>query len=336
VADVTGHTNFVEGIDFSANGSAVATWGRDGTVRISKSNTGRLLAVLGGHPRRITGVAFDGMNRRVATASVDHKVRIFDAEYQPFLPLLIKLDEPLTGLDHDHGRLLVRGGSGRTYVLTPSGGLLNTRARARLTARSDDGSVVATVRGRVIDIRHKGRSERRVGTRVSDIAVSPDGRFAAAATGKNVLLWIASTNKWRPLRMHTKAVTSVDFSPDGETLLTGSRDDYVVKWATATRRAVESATPHLGDIKDVAYSPDSRWIVTAGPTTAGLLKAEGLETLFLLRGDDAPVMGAAIDARQRIFTVGLDGTVRRYLCRICGDLDDLRRVARERLKRFHD
>jgi len=118
-----------------------------------------------------------------------------------------------------------------------------------------------------------GEASHMTQARVGDVAVSPDGRYVAAAVGKEAILWDAATGDRHRLRRHAKPITSLAFSYDGEGLVTGSRDDSVIKWRTATGKVALRETPQFGDIKDVSYSPDGRWVVTAGPITAALLDA---------------------------------------------------------------
>jgi WD40 repeat protein len=239
----------------------------------------------------------------------------------------------ITDVDFVDKRLLVRGRSGNTYVVDPANGrVLRTRGRAPLTARSADGRVAVVARGRIAEIRRGGRRDRiAAGARIADVAVSRDGGYVAAAAGDDAILWTAADGGKR-LRGHQKPVTSVAFSTDGERLLTGSLDDRVIEWRTATREPVQSVAPQSGPINDVAFSRNERWIVSSGPQTAALLSGLDLSRIFLLQGHLDRVTGAAFDGAGRyIFTVSRDRTVRKYRCQICGDLDDLKAFAERRL-----
>ena len=54
----------------------------------------------------------------------------------------------------------------------------------------------------------------------------------------------------------------------------------------ARRQVPSGSHSAVRNIEDAAYSPDGRWIVTAGPITAALLNTKTVDTVFLLRGHE--------------------------------------------------
>ena len=100
-----------------------------------------------------------------------------------------------------------------------------------------------------------------------------------------------------------------------------------------------AGTPSV--VSDVVFSPDGRWIATAGPTTVGMWKTatgrridKGTPVLFL-RGHGPRVRSVAFfsDSR-RVASIGDDGTVRTYLCELCGTAPQLAVRARRLLDRL--
>jgi len=89
------------------------------------------------------------------------------------------------------------------------------------------------------------------------LAVSPDGKLAAAATGWNVRVFETTRDAERePLRGHKGQVTGVAFTPDGRTLLTGGWDETLRLWDVATGRETACFELKIGKVNAVAVSPD--------------------------------------------------------------------------------
>ncbi|MYB00001.1 hypothetical protein F4X90_10045, partial [Candidatus Poribacteria bacterium] len=71
-------------------------------------------------------------------------------------------------------------------------------------------------------------------------------------------LWDVSTgNSIRTLTGHTDAVYSVSFSPDGQTLASGSGDNTIRLWDVNIGNLVRTFTGHTDAVWSVAFSPDS-------------------------------------------------------------------------------
>ena len=62
---------------------------------------------------------------------------------------------------------------------------------------------------------------------------------------------------------HSKTVTSVSFSPDGKSLVSGSWDQSVRIWDAASHQLVATLEGHTGAVTTVAYSPDGKFIISS-------------------------------------------------------------------------
>src|SRR4029453_4246685 len=72
----------------------------------------------------------------------------------------------------------------------------------------------------------------------------------------------------RPLSGHTDRVLAVAFSPDGQLMLTGSRDKTARLWEGASGKAVATFFEDAGSrntsyVLAVAFSPDGRHVLAA-------------------------------------------------------------------------
>ena len=110
------------------------------------------------------------------------------------------------------------------------------------------------------------------------IAFSPDGRTALCSTVDVFSLFELPT--FRELRAftshtgfrnyldgHREAITSLTFSPDGRTAVSGCMDHTIRLYQVASGKALGALLGHSGAIKSVAFSPDSRTILSSSEDT---------------------------------------------------------------------
>ena len=120
------------------------------------------------------------------------------------------------------------------------------------------------------------------GIDVNAVIFSPDGKQIAVGTSapkNNVTLWDVSKTEAPTKQLmtfgdpsandrfaveHTAAVLSIQFSPDGNQLLTGSEDYTARVWSVQTGKQLAVLRGHNWFVWDAAFSPDAKQIVTAG------------------------------------------------------------------------
>jgi len=267
---------YVFAVAISFDGKTVATGSgdKDGFVKLWNAETGELVSALKGHQRDVVSVAFSKDGSKLATASFDKTARIWDVKTG-------KLERTLEG--HNW------------WVWD--------------AAFSPDGSHLATVSqdgvAYVWDLASGERSPAFDGHQgpIYDVCFSPDGEtVATAGHDKRVLVWRPSelkpydyraavagkkafTTPFRELLGHTAAVRCVEFSSDGQRLISGGHDNSIRIWGLESGASLKTLRGHGKWIRSCAFSSDGLWAFSGGyDETAKLWNIEGYEEERVMRG----------------------------------------------------
>jgi WD40 repeat protein len=341
VAVLRGHTDSVTEGDFSPDGREVATAAADGTARVWNSGTPNELRVLARGRASIQTASFGNDGRTVVTAGDDRTARILTAHGR----LIRTLGHPASVMSAvsspDGKRLFTADANGAVRVWRIADGALLRVVQdvsAGPLALSPDGRLLAaptetgTVRVWKTTTFAPVLALKR-GAPFTAASFSPDGRtMATAGEDGTARIWDARTGALaRVLRGHKDALTSARFSPNGTLLVTSSRDHDARIWDVSTGKLTELLRGHSSVVFGASFSPDGRWVVTAGPATAGVWQVSDGRLLLYLHGHTQPLTSASFSPDgRRILTSSRDGTVRTYVCELCGGIDDLLRLASAR------
>lgn len=246
--------------------------------------TGEALDLLTGHTAPVKSIAFSPDGETLATGSVDNTIRLWDTHARKLKSTYVAYNRQ-TGISKGVN-LLAFSPSGKT--LTSNGDIWVIKNWDLLTGDviqtfssdvtplsamtySPDGAMLLTI----------GNSEKNeslveywdadsrdhikdivLETNLSAAAISPDCKILACGGEDPLQFYDAETGKHlRNTEMRAGEFKSMEFSSDGQTLITGSRWDRVDMWEVRTAKLLKSMV-HADTVNSVTYSPDGKTIAS--------------------------------------------------------------------------
>lgn len=237
------------------------TWlemgGKPSTTKLLKENlTWKCLHTLTEHSELVRAIAISPDGEIIASASLDHTIKIWSLITGELLNTITGHSGPVTCVTFSNdGKTLASSSAYKDGTIK----LWDIKTgNLKSTLKGDDWVVLS----------------------IWSIAISPDGKMLASGhhADSTVKIWNLETQKIeRILRGHVWAVESVKFSPNGQILVSGSLDSNIKIWNPYTGRQIRNLNgPQESPISlvkswfsdksvyTVAFSPDGQNIASGG------------------------------------------------------------------------
>jgi WD40 repeat protein len=308
-----GHTKPVLGVCYSPDGRRLATAGSDRTAKVWDARTGQELLTLRGHTNQVSGVCFSPDGRRLATAGSDRTAKVWDARTGQELLTLQGHARDITSVCFSpDGQHLATASRDQTVKVWEA-----HTGREVLTLEGHEGGVLG------VCFSPDGTRLASAGTafgagpgeaKVWDVSMSTEGRQAGSTQGQQ-----AGGRHLFDLRGHAGDVTAVCFSPDGQRLATGSRDQTARIWDARTGQQLLSLQGGTNWVEGVCFSPDGQRIAAVVDDTVRVwdvsMSTEGRQAggqeILALRGHSRGFTSVCFSPDgQRLATGGDDQTAK--------------------------
>ncbi len=226
------------------------------------------------HDNAVRSPRFSNDGTKLVTASLDHKVRIWDARTAALVATVVHADIAVrAGFAPDDKTVLTAGVDGVVLLSDASTGapihafhhdsiawcaIYSPDGKLALTAGQDDAVVLHDLASGAERLRVHGD-----GAGMWSCAFAPNGGAFAASDNNGVTrIWDATGKLLHELRGQTERVRSLGFSPDGARLVTGSFDGTTILWDVATGKQ-EHVLAHTAAVQSAEFSADGTLVLTA-------------------------------------------------------------------------
>ncbi len=274
------HGDWITAVAVSPANGAIATAGRDQTIKLWDTQNGSQLRTLTGHQGWVNQVSFSPDGQTLASVGEDRTIRLWNLADGSFRQTLTGHGDRVTSVEFSP--------NGQTLASTSADGTVKLW-------NLSDGSV-QTLEG------HQGQ--------VNAVAFSPDGETLVSAGADGTLKhWqIDDGALLETLRGHGGTVLKVRFSPSGQTLISAGTDKSIRIWQ------IRPPVLDTAGAMSASFSPDSQTFAVANwngevqlwrrdRDALGLLlktlEGEGMPSLVVQFSPDGRTVAAA-DAEQNI------------------------------------
>jgi WD40 repeat protein len=304
ISVITGHSHWVQTVAIAKDNRTLVSGSKDSTIKTWDLRTGRETGTITGHEASVLSIAISPDGEQIISSSTDNTIRIWDLHNGTEI-------QAISGDAHH-----------KIYVV----------------ALSPDGSVIISASA---DQTAKPEFETSLSGLLSYLPSKSTSPLLSLINfvrrSREIKLWDLPTGKVKgSLVGYSKGVTDLAITPQGDKVVSGSRDHTIKIWDLETRKTLNTLWGHTDEIRSVVVSKNGQYVVSGSRDRT--IKIWDLRTghvLRTLRGHTQSVTSIAISPDSKTIISGSRDTTLRiwdfesgeHLNTLMGHTDLIRSVA---------
>ncbi|KAF3890763.1 CHAT domain-containing protein [Tolypothrix bouteillei VB521301] len=246
------HTGAIASISVNRDSRMFASASDDSTILLW-SSSGQLLHTLRGHHDVVISVVFSPDGQTLASGSKDKTVKLWNRNGQ-LLQTFVGHNDAISSVSFSPDNQTIASGSAdKTIKLWSKNGQL-------LQTLNNNGAI-------------------------SNIVFHPDGESIAFVIDNEIKLWNLKTQEIKTVGHHELPIRSINFSPNGKLLASGSDDLTVILWSLDVEKPKIFGN-HLSPVKSLSFSGDGKILAAANAYTITIWSVDRQQELAQLEAFD--------------------------------------------------
>ncbi|MDJ0695610.1 myosin kinase [Mastigocoleus sp. MO_188.B34] len=277
IKTLKGHLRDIISVNFSPDGSLVASGSGDFTIKLWNPNTGEEIKTLSGHKSAVIDVAFSPDGKTLASGSADRTLQLWNLDTGEVIETFTGHSSRVISVAFSPDGKIIASGSGDGTVKlwnVDTGKEIRTLIGHSHEIYSVDfssdgqklvsGSSDSTIKIWDVTTGEEIKTLEGHSRGVIDANFSPNDKLIVSGSSDHTIkVWEVDTGKvLQTLKQHTGGINSVSFSPDGKTIASGSNDYTLQIWDTRTWERVRTFKGHSNRVRSISFSPDGKTIAS--------------------------------------------------------------------------